>query len=450
MDNAFSQSFTDSEKMSLITPAPPKDHKNIALIFFFLFGISGWSAWDCCIAAFDFYDAKFKPDYDPEFTFGFVFNWPLMLGNILLLYLASRVSLSVRIYTAYAVIVFACYSMPLLSEYLTQKSVAWYLLLLLVVINGFGNAFVQGGLFGYASMFPQKYMIAMMVGQGVNGMTLNSVKMILIVFLPPDAEDPDNPNAFYNSLIFVGIFSIILIGCSICYFILRRMEFSKYYVSKANKQGSYEDSEMSENRGAKIFGIAPTDENTDLLGKSSQTDSSNIPSSLWTIYKKVFYMGLQATIAFGITFLIYPGNLLDTDLDFLKNSSSYKAWFNILMITIFSFGDTVGRFLAGPLKVFNKDTLIIFSVGRIIFVPTTVLIQKEIAPDFLFCADWFRIIHIFLFAATNGYNVSLAMPLGPEQVKDSDKERAAMIMNFHLIAGVCIGTVLQSFAMSHI
>ena len=105
-----------------------------------------------------------------------------MLSNFLLLYLSSRVSLSIRVYIAYSIILVVSYSMPLVAEFL-PRSPAWYLLLSLVVVNGAANSFVQGGMFGFASVFPRKYMTSLMVGQGVNGMILNSVKMFLLIIL---------------------------------------------------------------------------------------------------------------------------------------------------------------------------------------------------------------------------------------------------------------------------
>lgn len=137
-----------------------------------------------------------------------------MIGNLSLLYLASRISLSTRIYIAYIVILIACFSMPLITEYL-PKSTAWWLLLSTVAINGLANAFVQGGMFGFASIFPPQYLSIMMVGQGVNGMLLNSVKMLLLVVLPPDENDPQDVNSYVDSLIFLGVFGVILIAAMV-------------------------------------------------------------------------------------------------------------------------------------------------------------------------------------------------------------------------------------------
>lgn len=168
------------------------------------------------------------------------------------------------------------------------------------------------------------------------------------------------------------------------------------------------------------------------------------------IYKKVFSVALQASVVFLITFLIYPGTVLNTHFDFLEGNSSAKAWFNILMITIFSFGDTIGRFLAGPIQIFNSKTMNFLTYGRVIFVASAILIQKKSGPAWLFQADWFKILHIWIFAATNGYNMAAVMLLGPQRVQKVDKERAGLIMNFHLIVGVCVGAFFAAFVMNKI
>lgn len=179
----------------------------------------------------------------------------------------------------------------------------------------------------------------------------------------------------------------------------------------------------------------------------TETENEFEKSSWLDVYKQIYSLAVQATLVFAITFLVYPGNYLDTHFDFLNNSTSANAWFNILMISIFSFGDTVGRALAKPLRVFGPKTIIFFTVGRLIFIATAILVQKNIEPSWLFGSDWFRIVNIWLFAATNGYNTAAVMLLAPEQVKDKDKERVGLIMSFHLIAGVCLATPFAAFLM---
>lgn len=83
----------------------PKDPYYAAHWLFFLFGLGGWNAWDAMLAGLDYYDSRYKPHgFDPSFTFGFVFIWPLFIFNIALLYLQYRVSLTIRLNCSFVII----------------------------------------------------------------------------------------------------------------------------------------------------------------------------------------------------------------------------------------------------------------------------------------------------------------------------------------------------------
>lgn len=103
-----------------------------------------------------------------------------------------------------------------------------------------------------------------------------------------------------------------------------------------------------------------------------------------------------------------------------------------------------------PLNIFDKNSVALLTFGRIIFIATGVMVQKSLTPAWLFQSDWFRILNIWLFAATNGYNVGIVMLLGPKQVEARDKERAGMLMNFHLVGGVVVGAIFAALIMSRV
>lgn len=134
----------------------PEDKYHLMTIIFFLFGLGGWIAWNASITGLDYFNSRLKPKYNPSFTFGFIFTWPLFLGNFLLLFLADKISLSIKINVSFAIILVCTLSMPFIAEFL-PTTLSWYILLCTIFINGLANSFVQGGLFGFASMFPKKY-----------------------------------------------------------------------------------------------------------------------------------------------------------------------------------------------------------------------------------------------------------------------------------------------------
>jgi hypothetical protein len=114
--------------------------------------------------------------------------------------------------------------------------------------------------------------------------------------------------------------------------------------------------------------ITPNTTDNDLLIDS--------PLTFCELYKKIFFLAIQATAVFFVTFLVYPGTLLATKFDMFDGNSSAKSWFNIIMITIFSTGDTLGRFLSDIWKPLGPKTVIFLTAGRIAFIVVSILIRK--------------------------------------------------------------------------
>jgi hypothetical protein len=156
MDVTFDIEMTNAKKIERLKKLQSQEWKPTPFILclFFLFGVGGWMAWNAALTGLDFFDSRFDPiGKDPGFIFGIVFNWPMFLTNFLLLYLTDKVSLHIRIYIAFAVIAICSYSMPFITQYM-DPDIAWWILLVSIAINGIANSFVQGGLFGFASVFP--------------------------------------------------------------------------------------------------------------------------------------------------------------------------------------------------------------------------------------------------------------------------------------------------------
>ena len=56
--------------------------------------------------------------------------------------------------------------------------------------------------------------------------------------------------------------------------------------------------------------------------------------------------------------------------------------------------------------------------------------------------DWFSILNMALFAITNGYNSTLLMIYGPMMAREKHREKAGIIMGFHLAGGIFFGALV--------
>jgi len=181
-----------------------------------------------------------------------------------------------------------------------------------------------------------------------------------------------------------------------------------------------------------------------------QEDDEIHTSTIGKIYSDCGIMALQVFLCFTITFVVFPGTTLATRFDFLGDSNRDKAWFSVLMVTIFNLFDTIGRFAGGSIQIFSEKTVFFLTVSRLVFIPLFVLIQLDSHPLWIFSSDWFRILNMAVFSITNGYNSTLTMIFGPSLAKEPDKERAGLIMSFHLVGGIFFGSLIASFAMDKV
>lgn len=102
--------------------------------------------------------------------------------------------------------------------------------------NGLAHSFVQGCLFGFASMFPTKYMIIMLMSQSIAGIVINFLKIFCVLILPPDnSKGAEDMNVFYNSIICVGFGILLLLICIACFNYIYQLEYAQYYLNKANR-----------------------------------------------------------------------------------------------------------------------------------------------------------------------------------------------------------------------
>lgn len=161
-------------------------------------------------------------------------------------------------------------------------------------------------------------------------------------------------------------------------------------------------------------------------------------------------MAIQVFVCFFVTFVVFPGTSLGTKFDFLGTTNRDFAWFAVLMITTFNVFDTIGRFAGGYKQIFTPSSVFTLTVFRLIFIPIFVLIQVKANPAWLFQSDWFRLFNMAIFALTNGYNSTLCMIYGPSLVEDKNKERAGLLMSFHLVGGIFAGALVASFGMDKV
>lgn len=171
--------------------------------------------------------------HDPSFVFSFAVNGLLVFTSIANMLYGHKLSYTIRIGGGFTVIGALMIVLPLVTEALSPNS-GWAVDLIILVIFGMMGGMVQSSLYGIGGMLPFKYMGGVMFGQGISGITVNLLRALCLLILPPTAEHPQNN--YYGALIYFVLAAVILIFCVVGIVVFLKLPIVKYYIDKANHE----------------------------------------------------------------------------------------------------------------------------------------------------------------------------------------------------------------------
>lgn len=428
---------------------------------FLIFGISCLLPWSAVVSALDFFIISY-PNYNPAFVFGFALNLPSVIFAFLNIFIAKHIPQNIRIVSGLLCLFWCVILLPFTAQYV-EESVSWYIILGIIGITGIAVSFTQGGLLGFAGVFPPKYTNAVMLGQGLAGLSMITIRMVNLAFFPPEEVQTNDNKAFIGSLIYFTIASLILVLWIIGYFWVRKTRFARYHMKKAGNK-SVEYSLTFEYGALSVVSFINPHILTNLSRDVSDDQElsmefnnvTKISNTLSSVYSQIWPMALQVMLWYTITLTVFPGTQLSTSLSFLggdKNKNYVNAWFSVIMVLLFNLFDTFGRLVPAWVISFNpgsiwKRLVIVLSIFRFIFIPTSIMIQLNLGPSYIFQSDWFKMLNMMIFSFTSGFTTTLLMVFGPSSVSHEDKEKAGFIMGAHLIGGIFLGSLIASSVMT--
>jgi len=148
--------------------------------------------------------------YSPTQVYGFANNGLLCFTQVVLTVYGHKLSNRFKIQIGFLVASLLMASLPFTSDSLRTSESRFAVTFGVLFINGAVNGMVQAQVFGQAGTLPEKYMGAVMLGNGLSGIIMNSIKILLLLLLPGGDD-----NIFKNELIFCLLASFWLILCAV-------------------------------------------------------------------------------------------------------------------------------------------------------------------------------------------------------------------------------------------
>jgi equilibrative nucleoside transporter 1/2/3 len=217
----------------------PEDNGNVVYWIFLLWGIGILLPWNAVLTCFDFFSDE-MPGYKPAFVYPFAVNGLNSFFQFLIVLQGHKVSDRVKVQMTFFCLGILIVILPLLTHFLSTPEVKFYGTFTLLLVFGMFNGVVQGQVFGLGGILPPKYMGAIMFGIGLSGILMNVLRLIFVITLP-------DSTLYFQSLIFFIISGVILLACSVCYSILMKNEFYRYFKDlKKNKDQRFVDLRVTE------------------------------------------------------------------------------------------------------------------------------------------------------------------------------------------------------------
>ncbi|KAK8376004.1 hypothetical protein O3P69_008612 [Scylla paramamosain] len=283
----------------------------------------------------------------------------------------------------------------------------------IILINSAGAIF-QGGLFGVAGMFPEKYITAVVSGQALGGVFASGAR---IVSLSVGAKDENSAFIYFMIAVIVMIFTLL------AYLFMSKTDFYKHYTNCQKPEKGSDDAPQAE-----------------------RTFSEQVQ-----IFKEIWPLGVSVWGVFAVTLGAFPA-LCVKIISTAEDETWSQVYFQpVVTFLLFNVGDYIGRQVAGFMMWPWRGSWILYLMValRVVFIPLFLLCNHDPNSSIptLFAHDSWYILFMLLFSLSNGYCSSLSMMYGPKLVTEDKAEVASSMMAAMLGLGLLTGG-LSSFAFA--
>ena len=108
-------------------------------------------------------------------------------------------------------------------------TIGYWSVFAILFFYGLINGVCVASSFSMAGGLPFKYMGAMMLGQGISGISANIMRAITLILWPTgNTEHPDN--AFIGTMALFLLAAVFMIICACAQFVLKKNEFAVYHL----------------------------------------------------------------------------------------------------------------------------------------------------------------------------------------------------------------------------
>lgn len=169
-------------------------------------GIGVLISWNAILTALDWYNNRF-PNKDPGFWFPLLNFIPAAIFQPLTILYGHKFTFNHRIIPSYIIVALVLGLTPIIVE-LTSEDLGFIIICILTVFAGMVNAIGQTSVFGLAGTLPNEYTNAVMLGNGLSGLSITCLRLICLGIFTQNSE-----GYLHSTELYFGISAVVLILC---------------------------------------------------------------------------------------------------------------------------------------------------------------------------------------------------------------------------------------------
>lgn len=373
------------------------------------------------------------PDFNIDFQITTVFMWSNLCALFcLVVFGGTSFSFTPRIVGGFLGQFLVITILPT-SYFLYLSETANEIIVLgLTVAVAIVTAFLDSSVIAISAQYPLRVQEAFQLGVGFSTLIGTLYRDLTKLVFPSNS-------VVLSSLCYFYVGSATIAFCIVCYFWLLRLNISKKCL------GTMGSTTVPDESTRLVDGRKPYYGNTSRSGSRRPSEDMIMNSPLqglqlaepvtkMGVLKKIWFNEVLVSVVFTSTLALWPGlvtEMKSVNFPVLQGSS----WWSLILLTLFSLLDCVGRYMVHYRGPITKDNIWIACVLRLGFFPLIICSVKGIA----FVNEAWSVLLVGGLGFTNGYLGTLSIVVINEFLEPEERSVAGTFTSFFLNTGLVLG-----------
>lgn len=374
-----------------------------------------------------------------------------------------RIPMQRKLLVSMTLIIFSMLLIPVMPAFSIDETGAAFTMLFASALAGAATAFFQSTCFALVAAFPAKHMGGMLFGIGLSGTTTCLIQIITKAAMSGGYQDTQNQSRVFFGVAVAWMF--ISFGSLLA---LKRNPYAQRFIAEYREEaeaatsaeagssslGTHHGGSKGTEADALITNQHPHPDYIESATEKSAAANENGDNGgvtefeahdaveILPVVKQIWPMMFSCTLTFFITLTVFPG------VGVAVNPND--DWFGVIIVFLFNFGDTIGRFGSNLPKIWLPRRLVpIAATCRLIVVPLFIIC---ITPRWI-PGNVFPMILMFLTGVSNGFIGSMSLVYGPQTPalkSDGERALAGNSMSLALLGGCSSGSLLALLVTAYL